>query len=476
MTDILDLPDWKVIDSNQVGSSYQIEAEYTKPLEACTKCGVIGRLYRHGTKPVTYRDAPIRGCHTQILARVQRYRCRDCGGTCLQLLDGIRHDRRMTERCIQYIQSQAVRDSWTRIAEHVGCDEKTVRNVAQEFVDRLNSEYKPAMPKWLGIDETKLAGDMRGIFTNVENRVPVDIIRGRDPRSVATWLMLNNARDFVEVVTTDMHRPYLNVIRDQLPGVPVVIDKFHVVRMAGNGLDKARIRLGKHLGRKVNLGWKRSKTQLNMAYRNLNDKQLMNLHAWLDNEPELAQAYWFKEEFYAIYNLDKSEADAALDDWIDRVKQSPVKGDFKEILSALKNWRKQILAYFDHPITNGYTEALNGVAKVINRQGRGYSFEVIRARVLGMAEGKKAAQAKTVVEHVVAPDPLTTRPMKEVMEEAMALAREAEGRCQSCGGIFDESELFFHHEGAFPIFDISPETIQIVCGKCNARLHTGAAN
>ena len=28
----------------------------------------------------------------------------------------------------------------------------------------------------------------------------------------------------------------------------------------------------------------------------------------------------------------------------------------------------------DYPITNGYTEALNGVAKVINRQGRGYTF------------------------------------------------------------------------------------------------------
>jgi transposase len=392
------------------------------------------------------------------------------------MLDGIRHDRRMTNRCIEYIQSQAVRDSWTRIAEHVGCDEKTVRNVAQEFVDRLNSEYQPTMPLWLGIDETKLAGEMRGIFTDVQNRVPVDIIRGRDPRSVAKWLTVNNARDFVQVVTTDMHRPYLNVINSLLPGVPVVIDKFHVVRMAGNGLDKARIRLGKLAGRKVNLGWKRSKTLLNKAYRNLSEKQRFNLDMWLDNEPDLAQAYWFKEEFYAIYDLPKSEADAALDDWIDRVKHSPVKTDFREILSALKNWREHILAYFDNPITNGYTEALNGVAKVINRQGRGYSFEVIRARVLGMAERKKAAQAKPVVERVVAPDPLTTRPMKEVVEEAMALAREAEGRCQSCGGIFDESELYFRHEGAFPIFDISPETIQIVCGSCNARLHTGAAN
>jgi hypothetical protein len=33
-------------------------------------------------------------------------------------------------------------------------------------------------------------------------------------------------------------------------------------------------------------------------------------------------------------------------------------------------------------MTNAYTEALNGVIKVANRNGRGYSFEAIRAKVL----------------------------------------------------------------------------------------------
>lgn len=48
-----------------------------------------------------------------------------------------------------------------------------------------------------------------------------------------------------------------------------------------------------------------------------------------------------------------------------------LKADFKTLTTAMKNWRTEILAYFDHPITNAYTEALNGVAKTINRQGRG---------------------------------------------------------------------------------------------------------
>ena len=33
-------------------------------------------------------------------------------------------------------------------------------------------------------------------------------------------------------------------------------------------------------------------------------------------------------------------------------------------------------------ITNAYTECLNGLIKIANRMGRGYSFEIIRAKTL----------------------------------------------------------------------------------------------
>jgi len=44
MTDILDLPDWNVLTSRLDDGTYTIEAEYAQPLQACTKCGVVGKL------------------------------------------------------------------------------------------------------------------------------------------------------------------------------------------------------------------------------------------------------------------------------------------------------------------------------------------------------------------------------------------------------------------------------------------------
>lgn len=382
MTDILDLPDWKVLTSSLDGGTYTIEAEYTHPLQACTKCGVLGKLYRHGPKVATYRDSPIRGAHVQLVAKVQRYKCRECGGTSLQPLEGVELDRRMTRRCVEYIKTQCLRDTFTRLSEHIGCDEKTIRNIAFDHVTELADRFEPYLPNWLGIDETKLDGEMRCILTDVGRNVPIDILPNRDKQTVAAWFHLFRDRSTVLGVATDMWRPYLQVVNMMLPGVPLVVDKFHVIRMANYGLDKARIRLGKAQGVKVNKEWKRSKILLNKSSANLSEKQSFNLRMWIDNDPEIGLAYQFKEDFYALYNLPKAEAIPALDAWIAAVKASAVKDDFKDLLSALKNWREPILAYFDHPITNGYTEALNGVAKVVNRAGRGYSFEVLRARIL----------------------------------------------------------------------------------------------
>ena len=35
------------------------------------------------------------------------------------------------------------------------------------------------------------------------------------------------------------------------------------------------------------------------------------------------------------------------------------------------NWEQEIFAYFEHPITNAYTESLNNLIRLTNRIGRG---------------------------------------------------------------------------------------------------------
>jgi transposase len=446
---------------------------------ACLKCGVVGNLYRHGPKPIYIRDSPIRGRPVRIQANAQRYKCRECGGTFIQPLGGIQAATRMTERCVEYIESQCLRDTFLRVAEHVGCDDRTVRNIAGDYIHRLASEYKPWLPEWLGIDETMIDGDQRCVLTDVVNRRPVDMLENRDQSTVTSWLYQFKDRRSVKGLAMDMWPQYKRAALAVFPGLPIVVDKFHVVKMANKAMDEVRVILAKEQYKATGKDWMRRKVLLRMRYKNLSEKGRFNLQMWLDNEPEVAVAYRIKEAFYDIYDAPtKDDAGRLLDEWRQSIPANMKKGkkSFAPLLTATRNWRTEILAFWDHPITNGYTEALNGVAKVINRSGRGYSFDVLRARLLF---GKPAARKEPEdLEEIDMAEPtveIVTIPRNNnALVRAMLLKTLGE-RCSSCGGVFAPAELFVTRMG--PLLEDEPTVNKtLLCQNCKVRFHTERAS
>lgn len=455
MNDILDLDGWTVLSKKLVADELEIEAEYTVQPDACQKCGVIGRLYKHGTKEATYRDSPIRGASVLLRAQVKRYKCRDCGGTFLQPLTGMHAEMRMTDRCADFIGRQSLLDTFARIAQEVGCDDKTVRTLARSRIAVLDAGYLPQLPEFMGLDETQIDGKMRMVITDIGRRRPIEMLPERDKATLTTWFNHFRDRSMVKGIAIDMWRPYLDVSKLMFPGVPVVIDKFHVVRMANYCMERVRIRLGKTQPKGQRREWMRTRALLNKRPASLSEKQRFALAMWMDNDAEMAAAYVAKEAFYAIYDMPKAEAALAYDAYASTIPES-IRRDFKVLLTAMKNWRTEILAYFDHQISNGYTEALNGVAKTINRQGRGYSFEVLRARLLFRTPGAKRLGLPTspIRPHAGPgfPDP------------------EKVGRCESCHGLYDTRTL--------EVFDMPPAVAgqhrkpALTCRTCRGRFHT----
>ncbi|MDN7429030.1 ISL3 family transposase [Burkholderia sp. AU45388] len=383
MKDILDMEGWSLTDKRTEGLVETFSAEYVHEPIACSKCGGI-KLYRHGTKKTTYADAPLRGFAAKLEATVRRYRCRDCGETFLQPLGGVLDERRMTVRCAEFIAKQALKHTFVHVAREVGIDEKTVRAVAAERMAELQSSRTIRLPRVLGVDETMIHKVQRLVLTDIEARRLLDMYPRRDDGALEVWLGQFRDLSAVKVVTMDMWRPYQRTVSKLMPQAAIVVDKFHVVRYANFALETVRIRLGKAKQTEVRRFWVRSKVQLNKRARNLTEKQRFNLSMWLDNEPELAEAYRLKEALYDLYDLPKEQAEAAFDAFIANVPPT-LKKDFGELTRLMKNWRAEILAYFDHPYTNAYTEAVNGLMKHIARAGRGYSYEVLRARILATA-------------------------------------------------------------------------------------------
>lgn len=73
---------------------------------------------------------------------------------------------------------------------------------------------------------------------------------------------------------------------------------------------------------------------------------------------------------------------------------------FRSLAKTVHNHYDDIFAYWDSPsrITNVYTEGLNGLTKVANRMGRGYSYEIIRAKMLYAKYARRVGSGVRIAE------------------------------------------------------------------------------
>jgi transposase len=92
----------------------------------------------------------------------------------------------------------------------------------------------------------------------------------------------------------------------------------------------------------------------------------------------------YKELFFEMYECKtRTEAEKHFEAWAAMLPKEMEK-PFAVILRIMKEkrWKPLILNYFDHPYTNAYIEGLNGLMDQINRTGRGYNLETLRAKAL----------------------------------------------------------------------------------------------
>lgn len=383
MVNILNLPDWEVLDMKETDHDYLIVARYTGEPEECKHClGPADHLYRHGLMEHRYMDLPMHGKRVGLKVQRQRYRCRRCSRTFLQYLPDMDERRSATNRLMAYIGRESMRRTFTSIADETGIDERSVRRVFHEHVDRYRQEVRFTTPKWLGIDEVHLVRQPRCILTNIEDRSVVDLLPKRSRQDVEKWLANLHDRHKVELVTMDMWAPYRDAVRLMLPQAVIVIDKFHVIKMAVQAMDQVRKETRSSLTQRQSRRLKRDRFILFRRWHELSPQDQFILSTWEGAFPCLGLAYRAKEAFCSIWDSqDTAEAQDRYTVWRDSLP-SELEAPFQPLTTAVGNWSQEIWAYFDHPVTNAYTEALNGLVKLMNRNGRGYSFEAIRAKAL----------------------------------------------------------------------------------------------
>lgn len=376
----LRLPDWDILSIEESDDVTTITARYLPMPDACPKCGVVGRLYRHGTAPVDYNDLPY-GKRTLIHTEVQRFRCRDCLETSMQPLPHMDERHRFTARCIAHVERQGVRRTFRDISRDFDVNEKTIRSICTPYLLAEVAKHRIVTPRFLGVDELGLAGQGRGIFVNLATGRPLDIIRTCQKPDMGAWIaQLDDSK--IRIVTMDMTKQYRDVVRDRFPQAVIIMDKFHVVRYADDAFKGVR---AKARSKAAGGDGKNPRGPLALLRKHadrLNPMQEMLVDGISKNSPLVGAGYRAKKGFYAIWKAkDRKEAEQLFAEWSAGVEPE-VRRWFGPVARMIERWRTEVFSYFDYPATNAMTENRNNLVKELNRAGRGYSFEIIRAKAL----------------------------------------------------------------------------------------------
>jgi len=256
----------------------------------------------------------------------------------------------------------------------------------------------------LSIDETAFTnGELYTIITNKEAQGKkgclVAMVRGTKSDEVVDVLlkMSEGLRKRVKEVTLDMAGSMNQIVQQAFPKAVKVIDRFHVQRLASDGLQDIRI---KHRWEAIdaeNEAMERAKQkgetykakllsngdtlkQLLARSRYLlykttskwTERQQQRATLLFEKYPDIEKAYKLTQQLKSIfeYTENKTLAMTRMAQWDNKVRQSGFKA-FNTICNTMTQHYKGILNFFDNRSTNASAESFNAKIKAFRAQFRG---------------------------------------------------------------------------------------------------------
>ena len=197
------------------------------------------------------------------------------------------------------------------------------------------------------------------------------LVEGRSKQAFKTWLAdrPQGWRDGVEVVAMDGFTGFKTATTEELPDAVAVMDPFHVVRLAGDALDRCRRRVQQavwgHRGYRGDPLYSARRT-LHTGADLLTDKQKDRLASLFATDQHVqVEATWgiYQRMIAAYREPDRTRGRELMQQLIESISQS-VPAPLREVITLGRTMKKRavdVLAYFDRPGTsNGPTEAING--------------------------------------------------------------------------------------------------------------------
>lgn len=260
------------------------------------------------------------------------------------------------------------------ISRIVGEHDTRLFRIVKHYVEEFRETVDYSNVTKIGIDETSVSGhNYITLGVDIDKSRVMYVTEGKNNTTVdriAEDMEKHGCKkESIKIATSDMSPAFSTGIKNNFKNAINIFDKFHVMKLINESLDKVRKREVQH-----NEILKKSKFIFLKNRENLKQEQIIKLDEMLENEYlQTSIAYRFKVQFQKIYSeyLTKEEARIRIQIWMKNLVNSGIK-EMKKLAKSIGTKLVNILNYFEHRFTNATLEGINSIIQMTKSRARGY--------------------------------------------------------------------------------------------------------
>ena len=188
---------------------------------------------------------------------------------------------------------------------HIPISDCTMGRIQQVFAQQEVDQRPLRKRRVIGIDEfsIKKQHTYATVITDPIYKEVVDTFQKRDKDTAVEHLNQLPYKESIQAAVIDMSRAFRSAIQEALPGCHIVADKFHVVAVIIDALDKVRKRVQRERAKGQKKPIYNLRYRLRKGRERLSDEDAQQLWTILAQDPDLWTAYCLKEAFRDWYCL-----------------------------------------------------------------------------------------------------------------------------------------------------------------------------
>lgn len=261
-----------------------------------------------------------------------------------------------------------------KISEMLNEQDTKIWRVVRNYVKTSHETQNFSKVEKVGVDETssKKGHNYVTVFVDMDESKVVYATEGKDSDTINEFKAELPEHECnpttIDKFSADMSPAFKKGIKENFPWASITFDKFHVMKLINEAIDKTRRMESKEC---IYLKSTRYLWLKNKCY--LNKKELEKIEFISKQNSKTARAYQMKLALQEIYSTvtDKTEASIKLNklyNWAIRSRIKPMKAFAKTLKT---NWQG-IINYFDSKLTNGVLEGINSLIQTAKRRARGF--------------------------------------------------------------------------------------------------------